>query len=93
MYGFHFVVYLLCVRGIHDTQCGFKMMTRSAAGSLFQLMHIDRWLDAAVSVFMCCCSLLVFLLRAFDVELLYIAQHLGMPIKEVPVNWQEIDGM
>ena len=30
--------------------------------------------------------------RAFDVELLYIAQQLGMPIKEVPVNWQEIDG-
>ena len=32
-------------------------------------------------------------LRAFDVELLYIAQELGMPIKEVPVNWQEIDGL
>lgn len=31
--------------------------------------------------------------RAFDVEMLYIAQQLGMPIKEVPVNWQEIDGM
>ena len=24
--------------------------------------------------------------------MLYIAQQLGMPIKEVPVNWQEIDG-
>ena len=32
-------------------------------------------------------------LRAFDVEMLYIAQQLGMPIKEVPVNWQEIDGI
>ena len=30
--------------------------------------------------------------RAFDVELLYIAQTLNMPIKEVAVNWQEIDG-
>ena len=30
--------------------------------------------------------------RAFDVEMLYIAQQLGMTIKEVPVNWQEIDG-
>ena len=35
---------------------------------------------------------LLLLFRAFDVELLYIAQRLGMPIKEVPVNWQEIDG-
>jgi len=30
--------------------------------------------------------------RAFDVELLYIAQYHRMPIAEVPVNWQEIDG-
>lgn len=39
-------------------------------------------------------GLAVFILpcRAFDVEMLYIAQQLGMPIKEVPVNWQEIDG-
>jgi dolichyl-phosphate beta-glucosyltransferase len=29
---------------------------------------------------------------AFDVELLYIAQQLGMPIGEVAVHWQEIDG-
>ena len=33
------------------------------------------------------------LFRAFDVELLYIAQRLGIPIAEVPVNWQEIDGI
>lgn len=31
--------------------------------------------------------------RAFDVELLYIAQQLNIPITEVAVNWQEIDGM
>ena len=30
--------------------------------------------------------------RAFDVELLYIAQHYNMPIKEVSVNWREIEG-
>ena len=44
MYGFHLLVYVLCVRGIQDTQCGFKMMTRAAAVKLFQSMHIDRWL-------------------------------------------------
>ncbi|XP_032534743.1 dolichyl-phosphate beta-glucosyltransferase isoform X2 [Chiroxiphia lanceolata] len=29
---------------------------------------------------------------AFDVELLYIAQHLKIPITEVAVNWTEIEG-
>jgi hypothetical protein len=39
------------------------------------------WLSAPATFF-----------RAFDVELLYIAQQLGMPIQEVAVNWQEIEG-
>ena len=29
---------------------------------------------------------------AFDVELLYIAQRLKIPIGEVAVNWQEMEG-
>ena len=37
-------------------------------------------------------SNLIFLFRAFDVELLYIAEHLNIPIVEVDVNWQEIPG-
>ena len=32
------------------------------------------------------------LIRAFDVELLFIAQSVGIPLVEVGVNWQEIDG-
>lgn len=30
--------------------------------------------------------------RAFDVELLYIAQCFNIPIAEVAVNWTEIEG-
>ena len=30
--------------------------------------------------------------RAFDVEVLYIAQQLRVPIAEVQVNWHEVDG-
>ena len=41
---------------------------------------------------MFCQSIYLFILRAFDVELLYIAQDLGIPISEVAVNWQEIEG-
>ena len=32
-------------------------------------------------------------LRAFDVELLYIAQQLKIPLVEVAINWKEIDGL
>lgn len=72
MHGFHFLVWLFAVRGIKDTQCGFKLLTRSAAQHLFNLLHVERW--------------------AFDVELLFLAQSLKMPIEEVCVNWTEIEG-
>uniref|UniRef100_A0A8D0HD36 Dolichyl-phosphate beta-glucosyltransferase n=1 Tax=Sphenodon punctatus TaxID=8508 RepID=A0A8D0HD36_SPHPU len=72
MYGFHFLVWFLCVQQIRDTQCGFKLLTREAASRTFSALHIERW--------------------AFDVELLYIAQCLKVPIAEVAVNWTEIEG-
>nr|CAH7767466.1 unnamed protein product [Callosobruchus chinensis] len=72
MHGFHFLVWLLAVRGVKDTQCGFKLFTRTAASQCFDSLHVERW--------------------AFDVELLYIAQCLKIPIAEVAVNWTEIDG-
>ena len=34
-----------------------------------------------------------FLCRAFDVELLYIAQRLKIALTEVAINWTEIDGL
>lgn len=72
MYGFHFLVWLLCVRGVKDTQCGFKLLTRKSAKTVFGALHVERW--------------------AFDVEMLYIAQRLDIPISEVAVNWTEIEG-
>uniref|UniRef100_A0A3P9ID97 Dolichyl-phosphate beta-glucosyltransferase n=1 Tax=Oryzias latipes TaxID=8090 RepID=A0A3P9ID97_ORYLA len=72
MYGFHFLVWFFCVRGIRDTQCGFKLFTREAALKTFSSLHIERW--------------------AFDVELLYIAQCFKIPIAEVAVTWNEIEG-
>lgn len=72
MHGFHFLVWLLCVRGVKDTQCGFKLMTREAALLLFWNLHVERW--------------------AFDVDLLHVAQHFRLPLGEVAVKWQEIEG-
>ncbi|XP_060601019.1 dolichyl-phosphate beta-glucosyltransferase-like [Ruditapes philippinarum] len=72
MYGFHFLVYFLCVKGVKDTQCGFKLLTREAAILLFSNLHVERW--------------------AFDVDLLYLAQTFNIPIGEVAISWQEIEG-
>ena len=43
MYGFHACVRIFGCRGVKDTQCGFKAMTRSTARILFSNMHIERW--------------------------------------------------
>lgn len=43
MHGFHLLVWLFAVRSIRDTQCGFKLMTRSAARTIFNIMHVERW--------------------------------------------------
>ncbi|XP_023218680.1 dolichyl-phosphate beta-glucosyltransferase-like [Centruroides sculpturatus] len=43
MYGFHFLVWLFGVKGVRDTQCGFKMLTREAAQILFPALHVERW--------------------------------------------------
>lgn len=43
MKGFHFLVWFLCVKGLRDTQCGFKLFSRSAAQKLFTNLHVDRW--------------------------------------------------
>ena len=43
MVGFHFLVGFLCVKGIKDTQCGFKLLTREAARVAFFNLHIERW--------------------------------------------------
>lgn len=72
MYGFHFLVWFLCVKGIRDTQCGFKLLTKSAALKTFSNLHVQRW--------------------AFDVDLLYIAEHFGIKVLEVDINWHECDG-
>ncbi|XP_055548151.1 dolichyl-phosphate beta-glucosyltransferase [Wyeomyia smithii] len=43
MHGFHFLVWTFAVKKIRDTQCGFKLMSRSAARKIFTVMHVERW--------------------------------------------------
>ncbi|KAF8506415.1 glycosyltransferase family 2 protein [Hysterangium stoloniferum] len=43
MHVFHFVLRTLGVGHIRDTQCGFKLFTRSAAQELFPSLHLATW--------------------------------------------------
>lgn len=76
---FNFVVRLLTVRGIDDTQCGFKAFRQDVAHDVFGRMRLygedaRRVADSMVT--------------GFDVEVLFIGQKRGYKIKEVPVEWR-----
>merc|ERR1711920_165047 len=44
MKGFHLFVRIISgLRGIEDTQCGFKLFTRSAARKLFPHQRVEGW--------------------------------------------------
>lgn len=43
MKGFHMLVWLFAARTVKDTQCGFKLLTRSTARLCFPNLHIERW--------------------------------------------------
>lgn len=43
MHGFHTLVWILAVRSVRDTQCGFKLLTREAARVCFSSLHVERW--------------------------------------------------
>jgi len=64
--------------GIKDSQCGFKLFTKTAAKDIFSRLKIygqeAKELDKAY-------------LGAFDVEVLYLARKQKFKIKEVPVVW------
>lgn len=71
------------LRGITDTQCGFKIFEHNAAHKLFKKvydLHNGFKVVKGSSV-----------QPGFDVELLYLAQIAGYKIKEVPVEWLYVE--
>lgn len=74
--GFNFLVQVIAVPGIHDTQCGFKLFSAVATEDLFprlRVYHGKERQDAFTG--------------AFDVELLLLARRYKYEIAEVPVVW------
>jgi dolichyl-phosphate beta-glucosyltransferase len=50
---FAFIVNALAVKGIHDTQCGFKLFTAEAAEAVFALQRIDDFGFDVETLFLC----------------------------------------
>lgn len=78
---FNFVVQLLAVPGIDDTQCGFKAFRAEAARDIFALTQLHDAGDIRGPR-----------VSGFDVEVLYIARRLGYRIATVPVYWEHVPG-
>jgi glycosyltransferase involved in cell wall biosynthesis len=74
---------IIGLKGIKDTQCGFKMFKHDAGQRIFSSLskfhngfHAVNGSNVAAG---------------FDVELLYLAQTYGYKIKEVPVSWLYVE--
>lgn len=78
---FNWLVRTLAVPGINDTQCGFKAFDREAAHAIFSRTRLHGTATIRGPR-----------VSGFDVEVLFIAGHLGYLIAEIPVHWQHASG-
>lgn len=53
MKGFHFFVSLFVSSKVHDTQCGFKLFSKSASEVVFKTLHLRRWAFDTEIVLVC----------------------------------------
>jgi len=75
--GFNFLVQVLAIPGIMDTQCGFKLFSARAAEALFSNLVVYGRRKERADAFT----------GAFDVEALFLANKYGFKIKETPISW------
>lgn len=72
---------LFLLRGINDTQCGFKSCRRQAALEIFPRLQFFKQKEKPGG----------WKVSAYDVELLYLMDKVGYRIKEVVVEWSNRD--
>ena len=77
---FNLVIQVIALRGIKDTQCGFKLFKKDVAHKIFNMTLLYSGTEIKEAK-----------VTAFDVEVLFIANKLGYKIKEVPVAWDYVD--
>jgi dolichyl-phosphate beta-glucosyltransferase len=73
---------ILGLKGISDTQCGFKAFRREVVREITDRLKLYSQ-SGTVSGAM--------VTAGFDIEVLYIARILGYRIKEVPVEWHYVE--
>lgn len=75
--------YMIGMRELSDTQCGFKVFTGKAAQDIFtrykKLKHGFTEIKGTAITF------------GADIELLYLAKKFGYKIKEVPIEWLHVE--
>lgn len=78
-WGFLKIVQLVAIPGIQDSQCGFKSFTHKAAQDIFSSLKVSGSGQVQGGY-----------MGAFDVEVLFLAQHRGLSISQLPVNWIKV---
>lgn len=73
---------ILGLKGISDTQCGFKAFRKEVAHSIFNHLALYGKIKKVTG------SMVT---AGFDIELLFLAKTLGYKIKEVPVEWHYVE--
>ncbi len=73
---------ILGLRGIVDTQCGFKAFRKQVAHEIFGRLKLygERHTVTGSMV-----------TAGFDIEVLFLAKKMGYKIKEVPVEWHYVE--
>jgi dolichyl-phosphate beta-glucosyltransferase len=80
---YNYVVQIVLLPGIKDTQCGFKGFRRQVAQDIFSssALYPDGGREVKGP-----------LVTGFDVELLFLARKRGYSIFEMPVVWKHVSG-
>lgn len=79
---FNYLVQGLLVRGVRDTQCGFKGFRSDVARDLFGRSRLYRSEGEVRGP----------LVTGFDVELLFLARKFGYRLYQLPVTWHHVEG-
>lgn len=73
---------ILGLRGIVDTQCGFKAFRNTVAHTIFSRLKLYGERHAVSGAMVT---------AGFDIEVLFLAKQMGYKIKEVPVEWHYVE--